>query len=47
MIVAENLSYTYTNAHRPAITNLHFEVRTGEILGFLGPNGGAWQTTRY
>lgn len=40
MIVAENLTYTYANAHRPAITDLRVAVGTGEIVGFPGPNVG-------
>ena len=41
MIVGENLTYTYANAHRPATTDLRVAVGTGEILGFPGPNGAA------
>lgn len=41
MIVAENLTYTYANARRPAITELRVAVGTGEILGFPSPTGAA------
>ena len=38
MIVAGNLTYTYANARRPAITELRIAVGSGEIVGFRGPN---------
>jgi ABC-type multidrug transport system ATPase subunit len=44
MIVAENLTYTYANAHRPAITESRVAVGTGEIVGFLGLNGAGKST---
>ena len=35
-IKIENLSKSY--GPQKAVDNLSFEVKTGEILGFLGPN---------
>lgn len=42
MILAENLSHQYGS--RTALSNVSFEVRTGEIFGLLGPNGGGKST---
>ncbi len=36
-IKIENLSKRY--GPQRAVDNISFEVKTGEILGFLGPNG--------
>lgn len=43
MIEVENLTKLY-GAH-PAIQDLNFDAKAGEILGFLGPNGAGKTTT--
>jgi ABC-2 type transport system ATP-binding protein len=43
MIEVQNLTKFY-GAH-PAVSNLNFDARQGEILGFLGPNGAGKTTT--
>ena len=42
-IIAEGLTYSYNN--QPAVDNISFRVRKGEIFGFLGPNGAGKTTT--
>jgi len=43
MIQVENLTKYYGD--RPAIQNVSFHVKKGEIVGFLGPNGAGKTTT--
>lgn len=43
MIEVRNLSKSYGD--RPAISNLNFSVKKGEVVGFLGPNGAGKSTT--
>ncbi|MCI0862651.1 MAG: ATP-binding cassette domain-containing protein, partial [Chloroflexi bacterium] len=43
MIQAEGLTHYY--GPYPAIQDVSFGVRKGEILGFLGPNGAGKTTT--
>ena len=42
MILVENLTHQYGS--RTALSNVGFEVKTGEIFGLLGPNGGGKST---
>ena len=42
MILVENLTHRYGS--RLALSNVSFEVKTGEIFGLLGPNGGGKST---
>lgn len=42
MIEVHNLTHRYGD--RTALSNVSFEVRKGEILGLLGPNGGGKST---
>ena len=42
MIQVQNLTHRYGD--RTALSNVSFEVRTGEIFGLLGPNGGGKST---
>jgi fluoroquinolone transport system ATP-binding protein len=38
--------FVYLGAARPAVEDLTFEVRPGEIFGFLGPSGAGKSTTQ-
>ncbi|MCI1965191.1 MAG: ABC transporter ATP-binding protein [Oscillospiraceae bacterium] len=42
MISVKNLNFSYTRT--PFIKNVGFEVKTGEIFGFLGPSGAGKST---
>lgn len=42
MIQVENLSFSYSK--QPFIENVSFQVKKGEILGFLGPSGAGKST---
>jgi fluoroquinolone transport system ATP-binding protein len=42
MICVKNLRFSYTN--RPFIENMSFDVKKGEIFGFLGPSGAGKST---
>lgn len=44
MITVEGLTFSYTN--QPFIGPLDFEVREGEIFGFLGPSGAGKSTVQ-
>jgi ABC-2 type transport system ATP-binding protein len=39
------LTKVYQGAEKPAVDQLHFTVREGEIFGLLGPNGAGKSTT--
>lgn len=39
LIAVEQLSFTYRRAHEPAITDISFEVRAGQVLLIAGPSG--------
>ncbi len=43
MLRIQNLVKSYGN--KPAVDNISFEAKGGEILGFLGPNGAGKSTT--
>jgi energy-coupling factor transport system ATP-binding protein len=40
----ESLSYTYPGADRPALDDVSFELRQGELLAVTGPNGSGKST---
>jgi fluoroquinolone transport system ATP-binding protein len=42
MIKVENLAFSYTKM--PFLENINFEVKRGEIFGFLGPSGAGKST---
>lgn len=42
MIIVKNLSFSYSQL--PFIENMNFQVRSGEIFGFLGPSGAGKST---
>ena len=44
MITAKNLSFSYSQL--PFIENMNFQVRSGEIFGFLGPSGAGKSTVQ-
>ncbi len=44
-IVVDDLVKRYAPGSPPAVDGLSFEVRPGEIYGFLGPNGSGKSTT--
>jgi fluoroquinolone transport system ATP-binding protein len=46
MIDVGALTFTYAGASRPAVEGLNFQVKTGEIFGFLGPSGAGKSTTQ-
>lgn len=46
MIQVENLSYTYPGTEKEVLKNISFEIREGEIFGFLGPSGAGKSTTQ-
>ena len=46
MIKINNLSFSYKNNENKVIKNLNFEIKKGEIFGFLGPSGAGKSTTQ-
>ncbi|OMG00876.1 ABC transporter ATP-binding protein [Paenibacillus sp. FSL R7-0337] len=46
MIRVEELSYTYPGQDSPVLKGLNFNIRKGEIFGFLGPSGAGKSTTQ-
>ena len=45
MLKVENLKKTYPKSDRVAVDNISFELKPGEIFGFLGQNGAGKSTT--
>lgn len=46
MITVEDLSFTYPGAAEATLRKLSFEVKEGEVFGFLGPSGAGKSTTQ-
>ncbi|MBN2273737.1 MAG: ABC transporter ATP-binding protein [Bacteroidales bacterium] len=46
MIDVNNLSFTYRKTNKKAIRDMSFDIRDGEIFGFLGPSGAGKTTTQ-
>lgn len=46
MITVKNLYYSYTKDQNYAVQDVSFEVREGEVFGFLGPSGAGKSTTQ-
>jgi fluoroquinolone transport system ATP-binding protein len=46
LITIEELSYTYPGAKAPAVREITFDIRPGEIFDFLGPSGAGKSTTQ-
>ena len=43
-IEAKNLAFTYPNANTPALQQINFDVKTGEVLGIIGGTGAGKST---
>ena len=46
MIRVENLSFSYPKTSSPTVKGISFEIKKGEIFGFLGPSGAGKSTTQ-
>lgn len=46
MIKVSNLYHSYSNDEKYALKDVSFEVKEGEIFGFLGPSGAGKSTTQ-
>lgn len=46
MIDVNNLVFQYASTNEPAVSGLNFDIRKGEIFGFLGPSGAGKSTTQ-
>src|SRR5215210_6109205 len=43
-VYCERVSFTYPGSGRPALSEVSFELRPGEYVGVVGPNGGGKST---
>ncbi len=46
MIKVENLFHSYSNDQNYAVNDISFQIKPGEIFGFLGPSGAGKSTTQ-
>jgi len=46
MIKVDDLRYTYEKNDKPTLKGLTFDIKKGEIFGFLGPSGAGKSTTQ-
>ena len=46
MIKVENLIFQYPNTEEPTLKGLNFDVKSGEVFGFLGPSGAGKSTAQ-
>jgi hypothetical protein len=46
MIQVQNLTYSYPGTGRQVLKKISFEIKEGEIFGFLGPSGAGKSTTQ-
>lgn len=46
MITVKNLSYSYNDDENFQVKDISFEVKDGEVFGFLGPSGAGKSTTQ-
>lgn len=46
MIEVENLKFKYPGDSTLAVNDINFNIKTGEIFGFLGPSGAGKSTTQ-
>jgi energy-coupling factor transporter ATPase len=44
IVSCENLTYSYPGSERAALADVTFELRAGEYVGLVGPNGGGKST---
>ncbi|MCA1847823.1 MAG: ATP-binding cassette domain-containing protein, partial [Actinobacteria bacterium] len=44
IVSCENLTFSYPTSERAALADLTFELRAGEYVGVVGPNGGGKST---
>jgi energy-coupling factor transport system ATP-binding protein len=43
-VCCERVSFSYPDSERPALSEISFELRRGEYVGVVGPNGGGKST---
>ena len=45
LLSVNNIQKTYQKAHKKAVSDVSFNVDSGDIVAFLGPNGAGKTTT--
>jgi len=46
MIQVKGLNFTYQKTQKQAVRDMYFDIRDGEVFGFLGPSGAGKTTTQ-